>query len=171
VRAILSLLPLLFALGCSVEPPEPEPLVNHNLWVPVSASDDPFDDRPAEVECSPLAFGYDFIGEDSMEVDTGGCNYLTVSQPSLADVASTDSFYFRLWHNGLVGPDGESHVAVTLDGELVWDLRIPIPGESGLLSETVESDFSAPLGSQVLFHIHNHGSNTYNFLEFTVIGG
>ncbi len=171
MRTLLYLLLALSTVGCSGEPPVAQPLVNHNLWVPLGASDDPFDDRPAEVDCSPLAFGYDFVGEDSMEVDTGGCDYLTVSQPSLVDVESTDSFYFRLWHNGLVGPEGESHIAVTLDGELVWDLRIGIPGASELITESVESDFTAPSGSEVLFHLHNHGSNTYNFLEFTVIGG
>jgi hypothetical protein len=171
VRTLLYLALATFSAGCSGEPSEPKPLVDHNLWVSVGASDDPFDDRPVEVDCSPLAFGYDFIGEDSMEVDMGGCDYLTVSQASLADVERSDSLYFRLWHNGLVGPEGESHVAVTLDGELVWDLRIPIPGESQLITETIESDVAASSGSEVLFHLHNHGSNTYNFLEFTVIGG
>jgi hypothetical protein len=170
VRLSLCLYLLFGAAACSSEPREAQSLVDHQLWVEVGAADDPFEDRPAVVECSALAFGYDFIGEDSFEVDMGSCNYLTASQPSLVAVESGDSLDFRLWHNGLAGPEGESHVAVTLGGELAWDLRISIPGEAELRSETLVSDFDVAAGAEVLFHIHNHGSNNYNLLDCKVTG-
>ena len=170
MRLSLCLCLLFGTAACTSEPPEAQALVDHMLWVEVGAADDPFEDRPAVVECSALAFGYDFIGEDSFEVDTGSCDYLTVAQPSLVAVESGDSLDFRLWHTGLSGPEGESHVAVTLGGELAWDIRISIPGESELISETLVSDFDVPVGAEVLFHIHNHGSNNYNLLDCKVTG-
>jgi len=174
VRLFLALFMLLSLVACSSAPPEPsapQSLVDHSLWVDVGAADDPFEDRPEEFECSELSHGYDSIGgEDSLEVDTAGCDYLTVSQPSLASVLPGDQINLRLWHYSLDGPDGESHIAVTVGGELIWDLRLPIPGESELVSDSFGSELSAPEGSEVLFHLHNHGSNTYNFIELSVAG-
>lgn len=155
-------------MGCSTEPPEPQMLVDHEQWVEVGVDDDPFNDRPQDFECSPLAFGYEFIGEHSFEVETNNCDYVTVSQTTLAAVEEGDELTFRLWHNALVGADGESHVAVWLGGQVVWDVRIPIPGEAELVMQTLFSEVDAPAGSVAFFHLHNHGSNTYNFIDFSV---
>ena len=143
-------------------------VVDHELWVEVAADDDPFGDRPEEFDCSPLAFGYEFVGEHSFEVETNNCDYVTVVQPSLVDVEVGDELNFRLWHNSLVGAEGESHIAVRLGGQIVWDVLIPIPGEAELVMETLESEVDAPAGSEAYFHLHNHGSNTYNFIDFLV---
>jgi len=157
--------------GCTGEPPEPpdpQTLVDHDLWVELGPDEDPFDDRPAEFECSPLSYGYEFIGEHSFEVDLQDCDYLTVSQPSLQAVEPEDELGIRLWHNALVGPPGESHIALLLDGQLIWEVYLPIPGEAELLSSTSVSNVSAPSGSDVVFHVHNHGSNTYDLIEVSV---
>ena len=43
------------------EPPEPIMLVDHELWTEVSADDDPFEDRPEDVDCNPLGWGLSLI--------------------------------------------------------------------------------------------------------------
>ena len=161
----------LTVLGSSCEepePPEPIMLVDHELWREVSADDDPFEDRPEEVECNPLGWGDEYIGEHSLEVELANCNYLLVAQESLAPIEVGDELAIRLWHNALVGPEGESHMAITVDGFPVWDLSIPIPSESELIMDISSASFRAEVGAEVLFHIHNHGANTYNLIEVSV---
>jgi hypothetical protein len=166
IHFILAL--MLYQMGCSTEPPEPEMLVNHELWVETDPSDDPFSDRPEKIDCNPLAYGHEFIGEHSFEVETQNCDYITARQPSLTDVEVGDELKFRLWHNALVGPEGESHISVMLVDTVLWDLHLAIPGESGLLSDVFISEVDAPAGSDIFFHLHNHGANTYNFIDFSV---
>lgn len=158
---------LVSCTGEPPEPPEPQMLVDHELWVELGPEDDPFEDRPDEVDCSPLAYGYEFIGEHSLEVDLTDCDYLSASQPSLVGVEPGDDLEVRLWHNALSGPAGQSHIALMLDGELVWEVFLEIPGTSELLNQVLPSTVTAPAGSEVVYHVHNHGSNTYNLIEFS----
>ena len=173
-----SRLPLLLLLGlgpgiaaCPGDPPpppEPLTLVDHDLWVELAAEEDPFDDRPAEVDCSPLAYGYEYIGEGSFEVDLFSCDYLSVAQPSLRPVEVGDELRLRLWHNQLSGPVGQAHLAVTLGGELAWEEWFDIPGAAELVAPVWTATEDVPEGSDLVFHVHNHGSNTYNLIEFSV---
>ena len=156
--------------GCPSEPPpppEPLTLIDHDLWVELGAEEDPFDDRPAEPQCSPLAYGYEYIGEGSFEVDLFSCDYLSVAQPSLHPVEAGDELRIRLWHNQLSGPVGQGHIAVSLGGELAWEQWFDIPGGAELLAPVWTATEDVAAGSDLVFHIHNHGSNTYNLIEFS----
>ncbi len=145
-------------------------LVDHDAWTLVSAADDPFDDRPADLECSDLSWSNeDLGGEPSLEVATDSCDYLTVSQPSRAAGAAGDELHVRLWHYSLNNfEEAEAHAAITIGGEVVFEVEHEIPGDSGMDAPYWEapSDFDA--GDEVLFHLHNHGSNTWNFIELSV---
>ncbi|MCP4873289.1 MAG: hypothetical protein GY898_31750 [Proteobacteria bacterium] len=145
-------------------------LVDHDDWAELGADDDPFDDRLDDIECLETAWGYEFIGEDAFEVRTNTCDYITVAQPSLAAGRVGDEMHLRLWHHQLTNfEEAEAHAAVSIGGELVWEVRHGIPGDSGMDSPYWDSETDFEAGDEVLFHLHNHGSNTWNFIELSVL--
>ncbi len=157
--------------ACGGEPavvPDPVLLVDPNAWTLVAPTDDPFE-PPAEVTCDEDAWGPDdFGGELAFDVDTWSCDWLTVEQPLLAPIAARDALTVRLWHFELVYTDSAfANLALEVDGELVWQRAEPIPKDSELLWDVWEAQRPAPAGSQVVFHVDNHGANSYHLLEFS----
>ena len=151
---------------------DPVPLVDHDAWHLVSQGDDPWDDRPTESGCAPSGWFSEPLGEDeaSLQVDTGLCHYLTVSQPVLAPIKEADSIHLRLWHYELTGDGGpelqEAHAAVRVGAAVDWEERVPIPSGTGsLLSPRFLAIEAAEEGTTIYFHLHNHGSNTWNLIE------
>lgn len=177
---------LMLAAGCSsdassdgadggshayVPPPSRTSLVDHTLWRPVGAADDPFDDRPAEVTCSVTGYAAeDLGGEPTFAVAMKQCDYMTAAQPSLTDVVAGDELKVRFWHFELTSddPEAEAHAALAFDGEQVWDVVVPIPQPSGgLVSETFIAPADYPAGTLIHYHVHNHGLNEYFLVEFS----
>ena len=185
----LSLLLLSPLVGCSDDdaaaddtggrrtgPPDAEviprtSLVQHNLWRPVSAENDPFDDRPAEVTCELTGYGSEALaGEDAFHVNMRGCDYMTATQVSLTDIVAGDEIKVRFWHFDLQSedPDAEAHAALLFDGDQVWEAVVPIPQDGGaLISETVTVDTDYPTGTTIHYHVHNHGLNEYFLIELS----
>ncbi len=139
-------------------------LTDNTLWQVSDAEVDPFDDRPETVDCPPdVGFGTEQLLDDlTLAVETDFCNYLTVQQPALVD--SGDSIYVRFWHFGLTG-EGDSHVAIATADGVVWERRIAIPSDAGLIEEEVSLAAPIQAGEPVFFHLHNHGENSYNLLQ------
>jgi hypothetical protein len=166
--------PVLAAIGVLIAcDHDPVSLIDHSAWELVEAAEDPWDDRPTEASCAPLGFFTESLGEEeSLQVDTGLCPYLTIRQPSLAAVQEGDSLHLRLWHYPLTGDGGaevqEAHAALRIDGVVVWDERVPIPQtEGGLLSPRWLAEAAAEEGAEIAFHLHNHGSNSWNLIEIS----
>ena len=139
-------------------------LVDVNQWVEQSVMEDSLAaHRPETVECP----GNSWYNEDgALEVETGYCNYLSLAQPSLVDIAAGDTLHLVLWHGDLVFDEPASaHVAVSIDGQLAWEAAVDIPAEAGIFDARVELPFDAPAGSKVEYHLHNHGFNTWTLLE------
>jgi len=159
---------VLVASGCT--PLEDGPLIAVDAWEEISASEDPAADRPDSVSCPVGAwFWEDLAGEDSVEIDTGLCSYLALGQPSLTEVQQGDTLHLRLWHLALYSDvEGEAHVALFLDDVLLWEDSVPIPSEAGMIRPEIHVEFDADEGSPVVFHLHNHGFNTWNFLGIDV---
>jgi hypothetical protein len=158
---------LLLACRGAAAPRDAAPLVDPELWAEAAADEDPFGDRPDAVSCDEGGWYVEELGPDlSLAVDTIGCDYFTGSQPALVSLLAGDTLSGRLWHYDLDAMDGgEAHAAVMIGGELVWEEYVPIPSESGMLlpEVVVERDFEA--GEEVWFHLHNHGSNSYNLID------
>jgi hypothetical protein len=149
--------------------PTGTPLVSNDAWAPVDEADDPLKDhRPDSVECPDEAVTTeDLQGESTRTVDTTKCNYYTAQQPLLEAVEEGEELSVRVWHFDLtyMAPT-EAHVALLIDGSVVWEERVPIPsGGGGLLSKTWQAEADYPAGATVTLHLHNHGSNTWNFIE------
>ncbi len=138
-------------------------LAESSLWNEANPSQDPFDDRPAFVECPPEALTLEFVnGDEAVEVTTGVCNYLALTQPLLFEVKRGDHVDFRVWHFELKAPEAaQAHVGVAIDGEVVWDEWREIPSLGGLLTSSWTADRDIPAGADVVFHLHNHGLNTW----------
>ena len=136
-------------------------------WIPTAAGDDPFGDRPDVVACE-RGTGWDIELLDMTQtvgVDTGECNYLSLSQPALREVSADEPLQVTLWHFELVG-DADAHVGIAVDGDIVWERTIQIPAPSALIAEPINAG-RIEAGSSVVFHLHNHGINSWNLVDIS----
>ena len=142
-------------------------MVDVDAWKQQSGSQDTLSGhRSAGAEC-PTNSWYNEDG--ALEVETGYCNYLSVSQPSLAAVNAGDSLHIVLWHGDLAFEDpAVAHVAVTVDGNIVWQDTVDIPAEAEIYDLRIPVEFDAPVGSKVEYHLHNHGFNTWTLLALDI---
>lgn len=153
------------------EPPsEPRPLIDHANWERIAdLSDDPFADwhQPDHVCDDPTYVAEDFGGVPSLQLWTRDCNFITLEQPALDDVAAGETLRVNLWHFPLTAPEGgEAHMALWAGGNVLWEHKVPIPQEMGaLIDEEVEVPENIAAGDAVVFHLNNHGINTYNLLD------
>jgi hypothetical protein len=139
---------------------EPGSLIDHTKWMALEAQDDPLaDHRPETIDCGLAGW---YLETSKLEVDTNFCNYLAVGQPSLASLEQGQTVQLILYHFDLVAPEPAlAHLAILIDGQVLWEQEVAIPGDAFVWQEEFASPFSAELGSQVVFHLHNHGQNTW----------
>ena len=136
-------------------------LVDPESWTPLDASADPFAaHRPAAIDCAPESMDVDL---GLFEVDTGLCDYLSVGQPSLAAVRAGEVIEVLMYHGSLTWwEEATAHVAVSIDGVVLWEETIGIPAASEVYIAEVPSPVAVSPGTPIVFHLHNHGSNTWN---------
>lgn len=141
-------------------------LIDANDWVVQSAAEDRFSShRPADVNCPDNSW---YNEDGALEVETGFCNYLSVAQPSKAALVKGDSLHLVLWHGDLAFDTPEpvqAHVAITIDGQTVWQEYVKIPADADIYDVRIPINFDAPIGSKVEYHLHNHGYNTWTLLQ------
>jgi len=166
---------LCVAAGCSTgpgfEPDLGESLIDHLAWELVAANDDSFwNTVDSPIACPEAAYGAEGSGDASFyEVETTDCNYLTVVQPSLADVNPGDTIKASLWHLPLAALEpAEAKLFVSIAGTTVLEADIAIPAIEEVYTPQIIVDFSAPAGSPIVFHVHNHGINSWRFHRLTV---
>ena len=135
-------------------------LIDANEWVMLPAGDDRLAaHRPAQVNCPDNSW-YNEGG--ALEVETGYCNYLALVQPSQTAIAAGDTLHLVLWHGALAFEEpAEAHVAISVDGHTVWEDQVKIPADANIHDLRLPVEFAAPTGSEVEFHLHNHGYNTW----------
>jgi hypothetical protein len=151
----------------SPAPSTPGPLVDLAAWVPVAADADPWaDERPADAVCDAGHRYEDMV----FEVDSEICTFGTFVQPSLLPVRAGDELELILLHDNLYSTDedAEAHVAIGLDGAMIWDTTIPIPMLQSLVRPTFVAPADAPAGTPVHFHVHNHGYNNYRMIQLEI---
>ena len=153
-----------------------ETVIDHAQWESLDAIADPLaDHRPDPVECG---LGGWYLENDGLEleIDMLVCNYLALRQSSLRAIEQGKLLRIGFYHFDLVAPEpAQGHLQLSVDGELVWDYLVDIPSDPELgktpadfVSETFPAPFSAPAGSEVLFHVHNHGQNTWALRKLEV---
>lgn len=153
--------------GDHAAPPSWRPLVRNDAWAPGEAQDDPRPEhRPALVECD-----HGFYPESGgLEIDTGACNYLSLSQPLLDAIEPGDPLHLQLWWQSLASVDpAEGHLAIFVDDALLWEEHVAIPGPAAARNLDFESPLGAPAGATLTLHLHNHGYNTWHFHELRAL--
>ncbi len=157
--------------GPGFEPDLGNSLIDHLSWELVPEEEDPFWGRVEKpVVCTDESYGAEGLAAASFyEVETSNCNYHTVTQPSLVDIKVGDSIKATLWHLPLVALEAaKAKLFVSIAGRIALEEDIAIPStEEVYFSETI-ADFDAPAGSPVIFHVHNHGLNSWRFHRLTV---
>ena len=146
---------------------EGQSLVDANEWAVQSAAEDRLaGHRPEQVNCPDNSW---YNEDGALEVETGYCNYLSLAQPSKVAVNRGDSLHLVLWHGALAFAEpAEAHVAISVDGNTVWEDNVAIPSDADIYDLRVPANFEAPAGSKVEFHLHNHGYNTWTLLQLEV---
>ena len=157
------------------DPPEErgKDIIDHAMWVPVPAEDDPFEDRPEDTAECPSGDGFR-VFEDSFEIDTDFCLYMTASQPSLLAFEAGSLVQVAFWHLTLFPPEinveaAEAHLAVRIADKVVWEKTVPIPSPDAFFDEQVPIDFDVEVGTPIYLHVHNHGPNSYRLLLLRVL--
>jgi hypothetical protein len=165
---------VLLGSGCPPEPPPVDPtpmrLADVESWVRVTDPGiDVFaDQRPADASCDDAGYFYDPFAQ-SLEIETELCNYLTVAQPSLAPLNPGDVVTIHAFHDVLTAPEAaEGYLGLAIGGELEWEFHVAIPSDVGVIEEEFTIDRALPAGTDLQFHVHNHGPNTWELIAIMV---
>ncbi len=165
--------PLLLVAGCPAgedtpsEDSDPVLLAVIDGWERVT---DPTRDvffavLPSDSPCDESGVGVEEFGL-SFEVKTDLCNDVTVAQLTRTDLVAGDEIRIRTWHDVLQSPTpGEGYVGIALAGEIIWEVDVPIPSSYDTINADVVIDGDHPKGTELQFHVHNHGANSWNLLD------
>lgn len=155
--------------GCEPEPApgcerddEPRALVSAQDWTETAIEHDPLTDhRPTPTICPASAWGEEL---DVLEVSTGECNYLSVEQPLAEAIARGDRLRVQVWWHSLIASEPASgHLALLIDGQMIWEEHVAIPGPAQARTIDFASPVTAEAGAILTFHLHNHGANNWTF--------
>ncbi len=151
-------------VATALELPPPGPaddyLTDPDAWAALGADADPFaSHRPAEIACPEQSWGSEGL---TFEVDTTFCDYLSVAQPLLLPVKPDDTVQIVVGHFPLIALEpSEAHAAVVIDGEVAWEVTVPIPSDTQIYEGSWSPGADIAAGAAVVFHLHNHGSNNW----------
>lgn len=174
--ALLAQVAVLAGCSTTAEPPpskaEPtfQTLVPLEGWSSVSRADDPF---VTDLELAPACVGPGFRLETDtqwLELDTGLCNWVTLTGDALFDVSTGQQLQLEFSHYNL-----EAAAPATAELQLsfpdcdVWAKELPIPGAAAVYKEQFASPCGLKAGQSVLFHLHNHGQNTYQLQSVSAL--
>ena len=171
VAAVIAILSTVSA-GCGASgPTEPVELVDAKGWtVGMLALDPQADHAPAEVDCAPGTYHVDGVPPfEGFEVTTGDCNFMTATQATSADVDAGYRLAVVTWHLDLDATlPGPAHIAVSIDGDILWETMVDVPSKANLYDVRVEAARDYPAGSSAVFHVHNHGTNEWNMQSLRI---
>lgn len=145
-------------------------MVRFDQWVD-SPGHDPYPThREPHHQCDPAGV---LAEDDTLEVQTGDCNYVNAVQPMLAAVAEGDWLELLMYHSSLVSPDGPgaAHFSLWVGDNSFWDHAIAIPAAGEVYAIQMQSTWSAPAEAPVTVHLHNHGANSWRVAYFRRLRG
>ena len=148
-------------------------MVDPAAWAFVPNEQDPLWPAPEGAAlCSADEIQVQNFGEDqAVEVDTRfGCGWATVEQPIGVDLKKGDELQIRVFYFSQASfPQDTAEVAIAIDGDVVSSTIVDIPTSSDIIKPRVVVDRDIAAGSMALFHIGNHGDNSWNLIELSRI--
>ena len=141
------------------------PIVALDGFELVELADDPLaDHRPELIDCPEAAWGME---DGSLEVQTGVCNYLALSQVTRRPISSRGTpSLIDLWHDSLDAAEPAlGHFAVLLAGEVVAEYEVEIPSDAAAQRLRWTADAPVPAGAELGLHLHNHGFNAWTIVN------
>jgi len=102
------------------------------------------------------------------------CNWITLAQPSLRAIRAGDEVEIRMRHAILTAPSGgTARMSFVVGDTMALDYEVeidPPPGTPPFFpSRLWTSPQDYPEGTQLLFHVDNHGQNEYMLIEVNVL--
>ncbi len=172
MEKLFIILSIVGCIGFSGKDQELVRLIDNTQWTLTSfTADDPFTEmQPTAFECEPGNYGTEFYGDDVwFSIQTDKCNYITISQPLLKDVRQGDYITINIFHFSLTAPaNSQANLALAVGNEVVWQTAIPIPSNSGAVLEAFQATSDYAAGTPVIFHIDNHGQNSYHLIDIVL---
>lgn len=131
---------------------------------------DPDDQRPRLCE-TPTEVGPNTLGDEAVfDVDTFRCSWATLEQPLLQDIEGADRIRVRIFYfSQLATFLTEGRNVLTVGDQVVLDESVALPTESGLLGFEAPLPLSGAQGDRVVWHVANHGENSWNFIELSMV--
>ena len=142
-------------------------LIDGAMWQIALDHSDPFRAFIEErTPCRITDFGEEYGG---VEVSTQRCDYITLTQPLLFDVMDGALLELNLWHSPLLSDElSQGMIVLQVDQTVLWThaLNIPTPAQSWTVQ--FPSPISMKAGTPLIFHIRNHGANSYTLHHLSV---
>jgi len=150
-----------------VDEPSWVELVRGDGWRLVEPARDPYwAQAEGRVPCREVDFGEEYGG---VELSTSYCGYITLSQALLHAVHEGELLELSAWHSPLISAEpAEGLIALGLGGETLWSKRLVIPAEAESWTLELRLERGIEAGEPVLFHVSNHGANSYTFYRLRV---
>lgn len=185
MSASRTILPVLFPLllgaaACSADVDGPRsgrlPLLDHATWEIVPFADDPFASEyapgagdavglPDAPTCAALAL---LTEEGMLEIDTDNCSFVTVRSKTIDTIRVGETQRLLFWHLYLFAdPPAQGVAELRVGGQTWWRLEVDIPSQEAIHKPTKVAARTIPAGTEVLFHVHNHGANSWRLLDWT----
>jgi hypothetical protein len=167
---------LLFGCADHDQPPVREteesfqPLVELEDWTAVERDDDPFVDEDAPPDAC-VSSGVRIEDEQNwLELDTTQCGFITVAADARFAVAEGQKLKLEVSHFDLDAAEpATAELRLRFDDCEAWENSIAIPSPANVYEIELESPCQVAQGGQVLFHLHNHGQNTYQVRAISVL--
>lgn len=113
--------------------------------------------------CLVTDFGVEYGG---VELSTRLCDYATLTQGIQNDLKVGDLLEVTLWHSPLISDTpAEGQMIISLGDIDLWSTKLVIPSPAQSWTEVIEISQNIAEGTPILFHVRNHGANTYTLLS------
>lgn len=142
--------------------PAPIAVTDAAQWSATPRAEDPLaSHRPKAEDCSALAWREELGG---IEIDTGTCAYVSLTQASPIDFGTGDTLEVAAWWQNLASVEpATGHLAVLAGDDVLWEEHIEIPSSADVREHAFVSEWDVPAGTPITLHLHNHGANTWHF--------
>jgi hypothetical protein len=135
-----------------------------------SPDDDPLVEDPEQVPaCQAGAFWIE-PQLDWIEIDSGICNWITLRAAARAPVAPGKRLALTVSHYDLVASaPAEATLRLVLGECEAWSKTISIPADAAVHEEQLDAPCALDEGATILFHVHNHGQNSYQLQQLSAL--